>query len=146
MSSPTSISVGAKVVGQRQRVFDDWRVPIPPERDGERRTLRELISLIVVHEVEAFRARQEERKLARVLSPAQIAEGAARGKVDAGASEVGVQEVNDEAAVATALQAFEDGLYFVFIDDVQQTDLDATVYVGEGSRLMFVRLVALIGG
>jgi len=37
-------------------------------------------------------------------------------------------------------------LYFVFIDDVQQTDLDATVYVGEGSRLMFVRLVALIGG
>lgn len=141
-----SISVGAKVVGQRQGVFDDWRVPIPPEGDGGRRTLRDLISVIVVNEVEAFRARQEERRLARVLSPAQIAEGAARGKIDAGASEVGVQAVADDAAVATALQAFEDGLYFVFIDDVQQTDLDATVFVGDGSRVMFVRLVALVGG
>jgi hypothetical protein len=55
-------------------------------------------------------------------------------------------EVNEDAAVTTALQAFTDGLYFVFLDDVQQQDLDAEVLVRPESRLTFIRLVALPGG
>jgi hypothetical protein len=45
-----------------------------------------------------------------------------------------------------ALQAFEDQLYFVFIDGVQQQHLDQPVRVQSGSRVLFVRLVPLAGG
>jgi hypothetical protein len=48
--------------------------------------------------------------------------------------------------VRVALQAFEDQLYFVFIDGVQQQHLDQPVQVQSGSRVLFVRLVPLAGG
>lgn len=48
--------------------------------------------------------------------------------------------------VHAALEAFEDGLYFVFIDDRQIETLDERVTVGAGSRVRFLRLVALAGG
>lgn len=145
-SSIPTITVEAKVVGQRRPVFTDWRVPLPPEADGRRPlTLRDLITVVVNNEVEAFKGRQEERRLARVLTKEQIEEGAAKGKIESGEREF-QQEVNADAAVGTALQAFEDGLYFVFLDDVQQERLDQEVAVKNDSHLMFVRLVALAGG
>jgi hypothetical protein len=141
-----AIQIAAKVVGQKKPLFTDWRVPIPTGDGSGRLTLRDLISTIVVSEVVAFRERQETRRLAQVLTPQQIADGAARGKIDSGEREGDRQQVDEDAAVGTALQAFEDGLYFVFIDDAQQTTLDQQVFVGDDSRVMFVRLVALAGG
>jgi hypothetical protein len=44
------------------------------------------------------------------------------------------------------LQAFEDGLYFVFIDEVQQTNLDSEVFLKANSKVIFLRLTALVGG
>ena len=39
------------------------------------------------------------------------------------------QQVDPQAAVENALQGFEDGFYFVFINDEQQQDLDGEVYL-----------------
>ena len=140
------ITVEAKVVGQKRPLFIDYRLPLPPEVTGSgRTTLRDLITLIVLHEVEAFRQRQEMRRLAQVLSPQDIERSAERGKIDSGERDL-QQDVDENAAVGTALQAFDDGLYFVFVDDVQQEALDQTVFVGDDSKVMFVRLVALAGG
>ncbi|MBZ0319219.1 MAG: hypothetical protein K8L91_22585 [Anaerolineae bacterium] len=142
----TTITVGAKVVGQRKALFNDWQVPLPPDLDGSSRvTLRDLITLVVQNEVQAFRTRQEERKLAKVLSAAEIEQGAAKGKIDMGERDL-QQEVDEQAAIGAALQAFEDGFYYVFLDDVQQENLESTVFVGSESHLMFIRLVPLVGG
>jgi hypothetical protein len=143
----TTILVEAKVLGQKRPVFTDWRINLPPlwERSGDHLKLRDLITRIVLEEVDAFQKRQEERRLARILSRAEIEQGAAQGKVDPGQRDL-KQEVSPEAAVGTALQAFEDGLYFVFIDGVQQTMLDSEVYLKQESRVSFIRLVALAGG
>jgi hypothetical protein len=54
--------------------------------------------------------------------------------------------VDEAAAVANALQAFEDGLYYVFVEDAHQTALDEPVRLRDGSRVTFLRLVALAGG
>jgi len=141
-----TITVGAKVVGQKRPLFTDYCMPLPPDVSASgRMTLRDLITQIVLYEVEGFRQRQEERRLAQVLSPQEIEQGAVKGKIDSGEREL-KQEVDDDAAVSTALQAFEDGLYFVFLDDTQQESLDQTVFVSDDSRIMFVRLVALAGG
>ena len=146
MSLAPTISIAAKVVGQKKLVFTDWRIPLPPNADDSGRiTLRDLISAIVRQEVEAFKERQEQRKLARIFTAAQIQEGAARGKIDMGEKDF-EQKVSEDEAISTALQAFEDGLYFVFIDDVQHENLNQTVFMGEDSHVMFVRLIALAGG
>lgn len=146
MNPTATLTVSAKVVGQKKPVWTDWQIPFPPEFDGSRKpTLRDLISLIVSKEVEAFKLRQEQRKLVQILSPEQIQQAAERGKIDLGERDLG-QEVDEEAAITTALQAFQDGLYYVFLDDVQQESLDQTVFVGADSRVLFVRLIALAGG
>jgi hypothetical protein len=146
MSNSPSITVAAKVVGQKRSLFTDWHIPIPPDKSSSGSfTLRDLISLIVVKEVEAFKQRQEARKLDQIFTAEQIQEGAVRGKITP--EERDLQQVVDESAsVTTSLQAFEDWLYFVFIDDVQQETLDQTVYIGKDSQVLFVRLVALAGG
>jgi hypothetical protein len=50
-----------------------------------------------------------------------------------------------ESAVATALEAFVDGLYLVILDDVEYRDLDAIVHVEPDSRITFLRLAFLAG-
>lgn len=140
------LTISGKSIGSRRPLFADFSVPIPPEAsegDGGI-TLRELITRVVVHEVEAFRQRQEERRLVRVLSPRQIERGAETGKIDPGGTDL-EQKVDDEAAVAAAHHAFEDGLYLVVIDGREHRELDAQVYLKPDSRITFVRLVFLAG-
>ena len=142
-----TFTVEGKVVGQKRPIFTDWHIELPPvdENKGDRLKLRDLITSIVMKEVDAFITRQEERKLARVMSRQEIEQSVERGKVDAGERDLG-QKVNTTNAIATALQAFEDGLYFVFIDEVQQTNLDSEVFLKANSHVVFLRLTALVGG
>src|SRR5262245_26243069 len=106
------ITIAGKALGQRRPMFEDWSIPFPPDLrgEGDNLTVRDLIARVVRAEVAGFRERQEERKLARVLSAGQIADAAARGKVDMGGRDLD-QAVDEDQAVANALQAFEDGLY-----------------------------------
>jgi hypothetical protein len=141
------ITISGKTVGQRKPLFADWSISFPPDlrEGGDRLTLRDLISRIVRAEVQAFRQRQKERQFLRALTEKQIAEGADKGKVDMGGRKV-QQAVDDEEAVAAALQAFEDGLYLVVVDGEEQAELDREVHLQPDSRITFVRLVMLAGG
>ena len=161
-----TITVEAKVLGQRRPFLPQWEMALEPPAASSTAaqsadvhlSLRELMSAVVAREVAAFGERQEQRRLTRVLLPDEIARGAERGKIDMGgarnanagggsAQPAGVEAAIDAAeAVATALQAFEDRLYLVFVDGQPIQALDAVVTLHEGSHLLFVRLVALIGG
>lgn len=143
----TAILVEGKVLGQKRPLFKDWRIELPPvwERGGDRMKLRDLITQVVVEEVQAFQQRQAERRVARIMSRAEIEQGARQGKVDPGERQLS-QPVDPDQAIGNALLAFEDGLYYVFIDGQQQTSLDSEVYIKAGSQVTFVRLVALAGG
>jgi hypothetical protein len=142
-----TITVKGKVVGRSRPPFADWSIPFPPDlrESGDSITLRDLITRIVLHEVEAFRARQEERRLTHIISRAEIERGVAVGKIDMGGRDL-QQEVDPQQAVGAALLAFEDGLYFVFLDGAQQKSLEQTVFVRPDSQVTFVRLVPLVGG
>ena len=149
MTKAPTITVSGRAAGSRRPVFADFSVPLPPGGRGDDAglTLRQLIAQVVRAEVDAFRGRQDARRLDRVLSPRAIEQAAARGKVDPAAKppEVTGQPVDVDAAVAVAWQAFEDGMYLVLIDDVEHRDLDAQVYLRPDSRLTFIRLVFLAG-
>ena len=140
------LTVSARAVGRRRPLVPDWQVPWPPEGDGggEAVTLRELITGIVHAEVEAFEKRQQERKLIRILTEKEIESGLEKGRVDSGGRDLH-QRVNPEEAIGTALQAFEDGIYLVFLDEEEQRELDKQVFLRPDSKLTFVRLVLLAG-
>lgn len=142
-----TVMVEGKVAGQKRPLFTDWRIDLPPvwETSGDRLKLRDLISAIVSKEVGEFKNRQEARKLDRIMSRAEIETGVVKGKIDPEAKDL-KQVVNLEAAIATALEAFTDGLYFVFIDGIQQTNLESEVYLKPNSKVVFLRLTALAGG
>lgn len=142
--------ISAKALGRRKPLFADWSIPLPPDwsnRDGDGGiTLRDLIDRIVREEVRSFRKRQHERQFLRVLTAAEIEVAAEKGKVQMGESEVPMQSIDDDQAVATALQAFEDGLYLVIINEVEHKSLDQQIYVTSESRITFIRLTLLSGG
>jgi len=140
--------ITTRAVGRRGPLLKDWSFDLPPDIGGgeEPLTLRTLIDRIVRQQVAAFRKRQEENQFIRVLTTREIAEGAQRGKILPGASEVKPQVVDDEQAVGAALQAFEDGLYLVLIDGDEQTSLDGEIFLSDDSQVVFLRLTMLAGG
>lgn len=142
-----SVAVEAWTMAGKRRLLDRWSVPIEPGSGtggGGALTLRDLITRIVHREVETFERRQEARQFVRVLSEREIAVRAASGRIDSGGRPPGGMANVDEA-VATVLTAFEDGLFLVLLDAVEQKDLDATVHVTDDSRLVFIRLTFLAG-
>jgi hypothetical protein len=88
-------------------------------------TLTELLTRIVTLEVNAFRERQADNQFLRVLTETQLLEAGETGKISLGGQEF-TQEVNADQAIQTAIQAFQDL-------EVRQD-------------IMFLRLVALVGG
>ncbi len=140
--------IETRVLGKKARPLDRWSVtdlpPASPRDGGDSTTLRALIARIVRHEVAAFARREQARRLVRGLSPSEISEAQQRGKIDPGGRPSGAP-VDPEEAVATALQGFEDGLYLVVIDGVEQRDLDASVFITDASELVFIRLTFLAG-
>lgn len=143
MQATNTITIEGKQIGRSRALFPAWQMPSPPENSL---TLRALIARVVGEEIAAFRERQERRQTVAALTEREIARGVARGKVDAGGREGAVQEVDERAAVEAALLAFEDGLYYVFVDDAQQESLEGVVCLRPDSRVTFLRLVALAGG
>jgi hypothetical protein len=140
------LTLEARALGQKEPIVPEWSAPLPPELDGAPSIpLRDLIAAVVRTEVRAFEQRQREGRLLRVLTPDQVREGAARGKIDSGGRDLH-QPVDEDAAVATALQAFEDGLYLVLVDDAEVRELEAPVRLRPDSRLLFLRLSLLAGG
>lgn len=141
----STFRVEGKMLGGRRPLFPEFSVTCPAGwREGSV-TLQDLITTVVRHEVTAFRERQEERRFITTLTRKQIETGVQRGKVDMGGRDLD-QTVDENQAIHTAIQAFEDGLYFVFVDDEQITNLDTSLTITSDSRVTFVRLVALAGG
>ena len=140
-----ALTVSGRVMGKTQPIFTNWELLLPERDEQSPLTLRDLLTQIVFAEVGEFAARQSQRRLMGILSPAEIHLGVEQGKVDSGSSDV-KQVVESGRAVETALQAFTDGLYFVFLDEQQQENLDTTVTLQPHSDLLFLRLVALVGG
>jgi hypothetical protein len=142
-----SITVSGKQLGRTKPLFSDWMLSLPSEFfiAGNSLLLKDLLTQIVLEEVEAFRTRQESRKLTHVLSQSAIEKGVTQGKIDMGGKET-IQDIDVERALESALQSFEDGFYFVFIDDVQYESLEQIIKLKPDSQLLFLRLVPLVGG
>lgn len=137
------ISVSGRVLGRK--ASPSFSVPPPGDLGSEPMDLRVLLEHIVRQEVAAFRERQEKRALLEVLTPEEIAERVARGRIVPGGQDLR-QEVDEDAAVEAALQAFQDGIYLVILDGRELRGLDEEITLRPDSAVTFLRLTLLAGG
>ncbi len=147
-SNGGTLTIEGKRFGRGAKaLFPNFRMTLPDAwHGGATITVRDLLDAVVRSEVAAFQTRQEARTVLQTLSPAQIAEGVAKGKIDSGGREDERQPVDADESVKVALQSFEDGLYYVLINDDQKTSLSDSFTVTAETRVTFLRLVALAGG
>jgi hypothetical protein len=138
----TSFTLEAKQIGRRGALVPSWTMRM---EYADRLNLRDLLTRVVIEEVNAFQTRQRDARLVRVLTEAQIADGLEVGKIDTLGREY-EQEVNAAEAVRNALQSFDDGLYYVFIGNEQITSLEQQILFRPQMDVLFLRLVALAGG
>jgi hypothetical protein len=142
MNELNRLIVRAQVVGRRGLSV----APLEVERDAGIETVRDLLEAIVREQVEAFRSRKREAKMLRVLTERAIADGRDAGRIAAGDQEPDDRLPDPEQAIEAALTAFQDGFYYVFINDAQVDRLDQAVDPGESTDVLFVRLTPLAGG
>ena len=76
-------------------------------------TLREMIGHLVSSGLAAYKGREVQRKLIRVLTAEQLQDQAKAGKVGMGGREVDPPPVDEGRAVERACDAFTQGLYLV---------------------------------
>ncbi|MBM7650994.1 hypothetical protein [Neobacillus cucumis] len=107
-------------------------------------TLRELLEEIVKIKIQKLSEKQVAVNLATFLTIKEIDLQAERGKV--GFSFIyNEKKVDKKEAIQTALQAFEDGLFKVFHNEEEQTELDAALNLQDDDELTFIKLTMLAG-
>ncbi|MED1954219.1 hypothetical protein [Brevibacillus centrosporus] len=134
------LSVTVKSIGKRKNALS--RIPVELQQSPQ--TLRELISALVEWNVRGLQERQQQLSLVPYLTEGEVQERAENGKVGFGAI------YNDAApdvakAIDTAILAFEDGLYRVFICEQEAEALDAPLSLKEDDDVVLIRFTMLAG-
>lgn len=107
-------------------------------------TAGELISAIVRQQVEEFNSKPREKNLLPFLSKEETDEKIQGGKIGFGS--IYNEKIADvDAAISTAHQAFEDGMYALFVDDLEIESLSTPVSITNQTQLTFIRLSFLAG-
>jgi hypothetical protein len=113
---------------------------------GRETTLGGLIGAVVEQELTAHARTARDAHLVRVLTATALHEGIVTGAIRSGGRDDQPDPADIVGPVATALLAHRDGLFQVWVDGREVTDLADPVTVRSGMRLLFLRLVALAGG
>ena len=143
-----NIKVQIKQAGRRGTKITTTSLPLGKTPD----TIEELIILTVKATHSDFKRRVEnsdkleEENLSAfdVLSPIMIEEKAATGKIGFGAV-YNKKMVPENKAVETALQAFEDGIVAIFIDENRYENLQDRLSLTGEETVTFVKLAILAG-
>ena len=108
------------------------------------RTLRELIEESVRACIRAYRERGDQANAPKPLTDEQY-----EGMREVGKFAFGVHynenSVNEEKAIAAAVEAVEDGLVRIFKGNEELCELDEEIDIAEGDVFTFVRLTMLTG-
>lgn len=136
-----TVKVNLKQIGQRKQKI----APVDFELKSPPKTVRELIAQTVTACVSSYNQRvRAGTDRAKPLSSEQISDMAEIGKIAFGIN-YGEKEQDLDKAKENALQAFEDGLYRIFLNDGELEGLDTETDIKEGDTLTFIKLTMLAG-
>lgn len=131
------LTIQLKRLGKKKVHTLPYTIPPPA-------SLAELLASCVRAEIVAFNERRAEIRLLPLLSPADMDKQAGTGKIGFGDLENRTLAVEEES-INVARQAFLDGLFTVFVDDDEISDLETPLALTDGSTITFLRLTFLSG-
>ena len=111
---------------------------------GNIKTLEDLITQLVTHNVNSFNKEIDTNKILSFLSPNEIQNQSITGKISFGEIE-NKTKANINSSIENALQAFEDGIFVVFIDDDEVKTLKEPLSIKVSSSITFIRMTFLTG-
>jgi len=138
--SELCILVNIKSVGKRKAALTAMPYVLADSPD----TLRDLIMAIAENEVGLYNAKETDTMLLPFLTQEQIEDQSSVGKIGFGRIYSDKKE-DPKKAIETALQAFEDGLFRVAINEAEVQGLDTPINIKDGDTLTFIRLTFLAG-
>lgn len=139
-NSSMKLYVTVKSLGKRKNVLTRLPIELPVIPT----TLRELITEVVVLNVQKLTEKQQSTALIPFLTGTEIEERGESGKVGFG-SVYNEQSPDLSQAIDTALLAFEDGLYKVFIREEENSHLESPLKLMEEDEIVFIRFTMLAG-
>ena len=107
-------------------------------------TVEEFLALTVRQNVREYNARKDAGEILRLFSSEALEEKAQGGKVAYG-SPMDDRKADEEKAVGTALQCFDDGMVALFADGVRYNERKEIIPLRDQSEVTFVRLTFLAG-
>ncbi len=129
-----------KAAGRRKTVLE-LTEGFLPDHTG---SLAEAIKHITIAEVQRYNNKEIDQAIFPYLSSREVEAQASAGKVGFQAI-YNEDKADEQKAVAEALQAFEDGIYKVLVDDELIENLDDQIELREGAIFTFIRLTLLSG-
>ena len=134
------VYVQVKQLGKRKCNIEKIPVdfPVPPV------DVQGLIEAIVSWQVSEYNERLQQSEVLKYLTQEEVEDKAASGKVGFGVNYNG-KPVAEAEAITNALQSYEDGIFRIFIDDMEAGDLSSPILLEEDSTLTFIRLAMLSG-
>ncbi|MFE6079136.1 hypothetical protein ACFVQB_32415 [Paenibacillus sp. NPDC057886] len=135
-----NVWITVKSLGKRKPALAKQAAELPETTD----TLRQLIKNMVAQQLKALQEKNNEAEWLAYLMPEDIQEQGAAGKVGFGAIyNKGVPDV--ARAMDTAVTAYEDGLFKVFLNDEELQALDEPLIIQEDDNVVFIRFTMLAG-
>lgn len=132
--------ITVKSLGKRKNVLTRLGIELPVIPS----TLRELITEVVIMNVQKLTEKQQSTELTQFLTRTEIEERKESGKVGFG-SVYNEQSPDVARAIENALLAFEDGLYKVFIREEENSHLESPLNLTEEDEIVFIRFTMLAG-
>lgn len=108
--------------------------------------MQDLLGAVVEQQLEAFRTRKQASQLLQILSPDTLQEGIDTGRILSGGQDADTRLPLLADAVQSATQAFQDGFFYMFVNDEQIESLTQPVLTRDTIDVLFVRLTPLVGG
>lgn len=136
------ITISVKQPGRKHALIDRQMLEIADLPDHP--SLRELLLAVVAQQVAAYNSKPLEKNLLPFLSGSEVAALVNTGKAGFG-SIYNEHKADREKAQETALQAFADGLFAVFIGDEEIKKLADHFSLNSQTVITFVRLTFLAG-
>ncbi|WP_179335426.1 hypothetical protein [Winogradskyella costae] len=117
---------------------------VPFTLEENPKNLEDLLIGCVKNQVDAYNKKRTEVNIIGFLSPAEIQDKVQTGKVDFG-DITNTELAKHQQAIDNVLLAFKDGLFVVFVDHDEITDLKAPIELTSESVIAFIRLTFLVG-
>lgn len=134
------VKITVKQMGKKRNKIDeaDFTLRRQPQ------SVKELIEESVHTCVSLYNQRWDKKDAAMPLSDSEIEDMSEIGKIAFGIN-YGNKEAEEDLAVQTAIQAYEDGLVRIFLNQEELGDIGQEITVSEGDCLLFIKMTMLSG-